>query len=69
MLEIKIIININKFIWIGIIMVIVLSIRVIIIVEIIIFHFLLIINKILFKYKIKMLRILRINNKINNKNN
>ena len=69
MLEIKIIININKFIWIGIIMVIVLSIRVIIIVEIIIFHFLLIINKILFKYKIKMLKMLRINNKINNKNN
>ena len=69
MLEIKIIININKFIWIGIIMVIVLGIRVIIIVEIIIFHFLLIINKILFKYKIKMLRMLRINNKINNKNN
>ena len=69
MLEIKIIININKFIWIGIIMVIVLSIRVIIIVEIIIFHFLLITNKILFKYKIKMLKMLRINNKINNKNN
>lgn len=69
MLEIKIIININKFIWIGIIMVIVLGIRVVIIVEIIIFHFLLITNKILFKYKIKMLKMLRINNKINNKNN
>ena len=50
-------------------MVIVLGIRVVIIVEIIIFHFLLITNKILFKYKIKMLKMLRINNKINNKNN